>query len=168
MGKIRKKISIGEVFGNLIVISKDKNIKYKLSSKQYWICKCCCGNVTTTDTSSLRSGRTKSCGCLRNKGGKITNKGYKVIYSRQDKKYIQEHRHVYEQHYGVKLLPHHNVHHINGDRTDNRIENLELWDTSQPSGQRVKDKIEFYFKLVNEYRNHPEYNVLISKHDRLQ
>jgi hypothetical protein len=44
---------------------------------------------------------------------------------------------------------------------DNRIENLELWDTSQPKGQRVEDKINFYFSLVEEYKNHPKYKYLI-------
>lgn len=168
MGKIRKKVNVGEVYGNLTIISKDKVIKYDSgSSKQFWGCKCKCGKTTVVDTSGLTSGRSKSCGCLRNKGGKITNKGYRVIYSKRDKKYIQEHRYVYEQHYGIKLLPHQNVHHINGDRTDNRIENLELWDTSQPKGQRVEDKIDYYFKLVNEYRDHPLYKELILKHDPL-
>jgi hypothetical protein len=163
LGKIRKKISIGLRFGNLIVVSKDKVVKYKSGgSKQFWKCECKCGNTTVIDTSGLNSGRSKSCGCLRNKGGKITNKGYRAVYCREDKKYVQQHRYVYEQRYGIKLLPEQNVHHINGDRADNRIENLELWDTSQPKGQRVEDKIKFYFELVQRYKDHPEYKHLFS------
>lgn len=48
---------------------------------------------------------------------------------------------VMSEHLGRALLKHETVHHKNGDRSDNRLSELELWSTSQPAGQRVADKV---------------------------
>lgn len=64
---------------------------------------------------------------------------------------IAQHRFVYSEFLGRPLLAHENIHHINGDRRDNRLENLELWSKSQPSGQRVTDKVEWAIELLKQY-----------------
>lgn len=62
-----------------------------------------------------------------------------------------EHRMVMSDHLGRPLLSTEKVHHINGDRLDNRIENLELWSTHQPMGQRVVDKVEYSIEMLTLY-----------------
>lgn len=85
---------------------------------------------------------------VHNRGGS----GYKSALMAEDKtKQRAVHRIVMEAHLGRGLKRHETVHHINGVRDDNRIENLELWSSWQPAGQRITDKVNWARDLLKEY-----------------
>ncbi len=62
-----------------------------------------------------------------------------------------QHTMIMSEYLGRPLRKGENVHHINGVRDDNRIENLELWTISQPPGQRVEDKIKWATEFLQSY-----------------
>ncbi len=52
----------GRRFGILTVVNRSDNSK---GGKARWLCMCDCGNEKVIYGGSLRSGKTKSCGCIR-------------------------------------------------------------------------------------------------------
>lgn len=59
----------GQKFGKLTAIKIDKVKRNGHTTSTYWLCECECGNFTSVEASRLKTGYTKSCGCLRKKRG---------------------------------------------------------------------------------------------------
>lgn len=63
---MRRKIDLtGQRFGRLTVIKPAERPEYTTITSSFWICQCDCGNETITNTQALKTGATRSCGCLR-------------------------------------------------------------------------------------------------------
>ena len=96
-----------------------------------------------------------TCSTIANRRAKpqvparLNQDGYKVLWTKG--KPTLEHRHVAEQMIGRELLPHETVHHKNGDRGDNRPENLEVWIKRPHAGQRPEDLIPWMIQVLTAY-----------------
>ncbi len=87
------------------------------------------------------------------KGGRTESNGYVRIIRNVDglQRYQLEHRKVMEDHLGRELSESEEVHHINGIRSDNRIENLELRVAPHGSKIRVSDAINWAKTILSRY-----------------
>lgn len=97
----------------------------------------------------------------RNPEVRTMRKGYWLIYrpghpnaqksSKSHDGRMFEHTFIMSEHLARPLKHNERVHHKNCIRSDNRIENLELWKIGQPPGGRLEDKLKWAQELLEEY-----------------
>lgn len=128
----RKEDLTGRKFGRLMVIETADRGE-RAGRAQFWKCKCECGKETVTDSYSLTSGRTKSCGCYareNSKHAKITEPKHGMTHTRiytiwhhmrtrtSDKATGKERVDYYER--GIRTCP-------EWDNLENGFENFYKW-----------------------------------------
>lgn len=91
------------------------------------------------------------------KGGRSVYKGYVFLAGYKDHPNcgksgkIAEHVLVMSEMLNRPLVAGENVHHKNGNRSDNRPNNLELWVSRQPVGQRPEDLVTYAREILALY-----------------
>lgn len=116
----------------------------------------CCGLCEEHYKKYLAYGNVEESRRAKNRDGHITKYGYRRIWkpghpNSNNFGTILEHRFVMSEFLGRPLANNENIHHMNGDRLDNRIENLELWTSRQPPRQRVSDLIKWAHDILDKY-----------------
>lgn len=151
----------GKRNGKLVGVKKLEE-RHPENNQIMWLLQCDCGNTCKSTTSNFRN--QTSCGCkntwhpnYKHQEKSYDGKGYVRVrapeHPRAHQGRVLEHTLKMERKLGRYLTNDEQVHHINGVKDDNRLSNLELWSTSQPAGQRVKDKIKWAKEILNKYQN---------------
>lgn len=160
-------LEIGRRFGRLTVIAHaNPRISSAGRRRSQSYMRCDCGVERLVLNNSLTQCQANSCGCVQKllgpenphwKGGRRANRrGYVKIYRPENPNAdsmggVLEHRVVMEGIIGRFLFPDETVHHKNGIRSDNRLENLELWTTHHPYGQRASDLLLWAKEVIMRY-----------------
>jgi hypothetical protein len=95
---------------------------------------------TPTVRIGAKNGRWKG-GILRRKDGYILVRIGTISKDAKGARYMLQHRIIMEEKLGRKLLRTEIVHHKNGNKSDNRIKNLEVITQSQHAAEHYSERI---------------------------
>jgi hypothetical protein len=129
----------GQRFGKLRVVERHGSYH----GRSFWKCVCSCGRVTYATGKNLKNGSTKSCGCLHRQAAalnlpdnakpigfkKKNKKGYVLVKTACGFEF--EHRLVVASDLGRELQPDEIVHHVDGNKANNHLDNLEIIKTGK-------------------------------------
>lgn len=104
-----------------------------------------CQQTAGVDNGNWRGGTTF------HKAGYVMRRAPGHPRARAKSPYVFEHILVMEEAMGRLLLAGESVHHLNGLKDDNRLENLELWVRPQPSGIRAADALRWAREILVRY-----------------
>lgn len=133
----------GQRYGRLTAISRVENDRW---NNARWLCRCDCGKEKIVSTVDLNGEKTRSCGCLISDakkgeknpmwgGGRTMVNGYVQIKDpahphSNNQGYVFEHILVMGKIMGRPVAQTEVVHHCNGVRSDNRPDNLRLFQSN--------------------------------------
>ncbi len=168
---------INKKFNSLTIIGQPQLKKEKDGkSRTHILCKCDCGKEKEIRLTMVVHNEIKSCGCLCYekdingysliKRKKLnTSGGYIKIYEpshphANKRGHVFEHRLIMEKYIKRYLTKDETIHHKNCNKSDNRIENLELWASNHQKGARIEDLIFYAKEILSKYSDYKNPTIL--------